>query len=149
MNSMKGMSLTVVLPYSRRDRMKQWKKGSKPSSPITGHITWRTSHEGKAPGIHCTTESLTVQKFARQAGWCLKVWLQVFSEHLTCLSARAGEASEEQEKRGFLNPSSTTGLGCEPLVMTPPLFGPHCSHLKNGSKDPCSFCLKEWRDDQS
>lgn len=43
----------------------------------------------------------------------------------------------------------TTGMEYEPLVMTPPLFGPHCSYLKNGSKDPCSFCLKEWRADQS
>lgn len=70
-------------------------------------------------------ESLTVKKFARQAGWCLKVWLQVFFEHLMYLSARAGEASEEQQKRGFLNPSSTTGMGYEPLVMTLLSLGPN------------------------
>lgn len=104
MNSMKGMSLTVVLPYSHRDRMKQRKKASKPPPPQSLATSPGELHvRGKALGTNCTMESLTVKKLARQAGWCLKVWLQVFSEHLTCLSARAGEASEEQEKRGFLS----------------------------------------------
>lgn len=72
MNSKKSMSLTVVLPYSHKDRMKQWKKASKPPTPtphlITGYITWQTSHEGKVSGYKLHHREPYGQE-ACQTGW--------------------------------------------------------------------------------